>query len=226
MRARLLVAAAAVAVGGVVPVLAASGAQAATTSNATVTIVHGIPATPVDIYVNNKKAINGFTFGTVTKPLSFAPGTYAIAIRAHGASASSAPILKASEKLVAKENATIIANLTAAGKPVLSVFANPTTSLPAGKARVIVRHLAQAPAVSVFAGMNKVVNSLANGAQATLTIPAAKVAIAVSVAGQSVHKAVLGPVTLNFGAKTTTVVYAIGSASGKTLKAVVQTYAS
>jgi hypothetical protein len=226
MRARNLIAATAIVAAGAIPALTSASAGAMTTTKASVTIIHGIPATPVDVYVNNKKAINNFTFGTVTKPISLAAGTYAVAIRPHGAAATTKPILKGTEKLTAGENATIIANLTAAGTPTLSVFANPTSSVPAGKARIFVRHLAAAPAVDVYAGSTKVISKLANGKQASLVTTAGKLSIAVSVAGQPRSKAVIGPVTLNFAAKATTIVYAIGSATGGTLKAVVQSYAS
>lgn len=210
--------------GAVVP-LAASTAGAAGMPDAALTVVHGIPATNVDVYVNGKLTLNDFTFGTVTKPLPLPAGTYQVAIRPHGAAASSKAILSGTEHLVSGENATIVANLTAAGKPTLSVFANPTASIPAGEARVIVRHEAAAPPVDVYAGSTKVTSSLANGNQKVLVIPAAKNdPIAVTVAGQPLNRAVLGPVKLSFAAGTTTVVYAIGSASGKALKAVAQTY--
>ena len=55
-----------------VAALAATGASAAD-GNATVTVVHGIPDTPVDVYVDGSKALSDFTFKTVTKPISL-PG--------------------------------------------------------------------------------------------------------------------------------------------------------
>ena len=92
-------------------------AAGAETANATLTVVHGIPQTPVDVYVNGKEQLPDFQFKTVTKPLSLPPGTYSIAIRPAGAPASSAPILSGSAALAAGENATVVANLGAAGKP-------------------------------------------------------------------------------------------------------------
>ena len=120
-------------------------------TKAEVTVVHGIPNTPVTVYANNKVLIRDFVFGKVVGPVALAPGRYALAVRPYGASAKSKPILATSVKVVAGENATVVANLTATGSPNLSVFANPTTAIPMGDARVIVRHVAEAPGVDVYA---------------------------------------------------------------------------
>jgi hypothetical protein len=202
------------------PTAAAPAAAAAGT--ATVTIVHGIPDTPVDVYANGKKILSGFTFKTVTSPLSLPAGSYAIAVRKAGAPAGGAPILAATEQVPAGANVTIVANLTAAGKPVLSPFVNDTSAAGAGKGRLIVRHTAAAPAVDVYAGTAKVISGLVNGQQQALTVPAGSVPAKVTLAGQTA--AVLGPVSVPVTAGMATVVYAIGSASGHTLTAVTQQY--
>lgn len=201
--------------------MAAVPAEAAP-ANATLTVVHGIPKTPVDVYVNGKEQLSDFQFKTVTKPLSLPPASYSIAIRPAGASASSAPILSGSATLAAGENATAVANLDAAGKPALNVFVNQTSAVPPGDARLIVRHVAQAPAVDVYAGSSKVVSALTNPNQAALVVAAGTVEAKVTLAGQSAP--VIGPVPLDLGAGTTTVVYAIGNPANGTLTAVTQSY--
>jgi len=57
--------------------LAAAPAGAAA-GNATITVVHGIPDTPVDVYANGSKLLSDFTFKTVTRPLSVPAGSYTI----------------------------------------------------------------------------------------------------------------------------------------------------
>ncbi|WP_425454185.1 DUF4397 domain-containing protein [Geodermatophilus normandii] len=49
-------------------------------------------------------------------------------------------------------NATVAAHLTADGRPALTPFVNDTSAVPAGQGRVVVRHVAAAPAVDVRAG--------------------------------------------------------------------------
>jgi len=195
---------------------------AAATGDATVTIVHGIPNTPVDVYANGSKVLSGFTFKTVTSPLTLPAGTYAIDLRKAGAPASSAPILAASETVPAGANVTIVADLTAGGQPALTPFVNDTSAVGSGQGRLVVRHAAAAPAVDVYAGSDKVISGLANGQQKALTVPAGTVPAKVTLAGQSA--AVLGPVSVPVTAGMGTVVYAIGSASGHTLTAVTQQY--
>ncbi len=85
-----------------------------------------------------------------------------MAIRPHGASSTSTPILSTTVKLTAGENASIVANLTAKGAPTLNAFGNPTSSLPMGDARVIIRHVPDAPGVDVYAGNTKVVSDPIN----------------------------------------------------------------
>ncbi len=190
---------------------------------ASVTVVHGIPNTPVDVYVNGTDVLPNFTYKTVSPALSVPPGTYAVAVRPAGASATSAPILSATETLTANENATIVANLDPAGNPELTTFANPTTPTPAGDATVIVRHTAEAPAVDVYAGSTKIISSLTNPNQASLNVPASTVPVSVTAAGGNTP--VIGPLSLPLVAGHVYVAYAVGSLGGGTLTAVLQSYA-
>jgi len=203
-------------------VTAAAVPARAATGDASVTIVHGIPNTPVDVYANSKKILSDFTFKTVTGPLSLPAGSYTIDVRKAGSSASSTPVLAATEQVPAGANLTIVADLTAAGQPALTAFANDTSAVGDGKGRLVVRHTAAAPAVDVYAGTSKVISGLTNGQQQALTVPSGSVSAKVTLAGQTA--AVLGPVSVPVTAGMGTVVYAIGSASGKTLTAVTQQY--
>jgi Domain of unknown function (DUF4397) len=202
-------------------VLSAVPAGAAT-GDASVTIVHGIPNTPVDVYANGKKILSDFTFKTVTSPLSLPAGSYTIDVRKAGSSASSTPVLAATEQVLTGANLTIVADLTAAGKPALTPFVNDTSAVGDGKGRLVVRHTAAAPAVDVYAGSARVISGLTNGQQQALTVPAGTVSAKVTLAGQAA--AVIGPANVPVTAGMGTVVYAIGSASGHTLTAVTQQY--
>jgi|SRR5579875_206586 hypothetical protein len=194
----------------------------AATGDATVTIVHGIPNTPVDVYANGNKILSDFMFKTVAGPLQLPAGSYTIGLRKAGAPAASTPVLSATEQVTAGENATIVAALSASGAPELIAFANDTSAAGAGDGRLVVRHTAAAPAVDVYAGGSKVISGLVNGQQAALNVPAGTVPAKVTLAGQTA--AVIGPVNVPVTAGMGTVVYAIGSAAGKTLTAVTQQY--
>ena len=207
---------------GVTAATAATVPAQAAAGSATVTVVHGIPATPVDVYANGQKILTNFTFKTVTSPLSLPAGRYAIAVRKAGSPATSAPVLAATEQVPAGANVTIVADLTAAGQPALAVFANDTSAVGSDKGRLVVRHTAAAPPVDVYAGTAKVISGLANGQQQALTVPGGTVPAKVTLAGQTT--AVLGPLPVAVTAGMGTVVYAIGSAAAHTLTAVTQQY--
>ena len=229
LRSRISAAALAVLMTGAGALVATAPAHASSMSTtAEVTVVHGIPNVPVTVYANGKVLIKDFKFGKVVGPVSLAPGKYSLAIRPFGAAASSKPILAATVSVTAGENATVEANLTAAGKPTLSVFANPTAPLAMGMARVIVRHTAQAPGVDVYAGPTSkapLISNLVNGKSATAVVPAGSYSISVSVHGTKANPAI-GPATFHFVAGKTYVVYAIGSATAMpaTITVAVQKY--
>lgn len=214
-------------------VLAAAGVFAATgaatlpaqaASTATVTVVHGIPDTPVDVYVDGKQAISDFTFKTVTDPISLPAGSHDIQVRPAGAAAGSKPILQLSPDLPAGANATVVAYLTADGKPALKPFVNPTTAVPDGMGRLVVRHTAAAPAVDILAGGKPVITKLTNPNEKMLMVPAGTVSASVAAAGTT--KPVIGPVDLPVESGKTLVVYAIGSLDKGNLTAVTQSYAT
>ena len=108
-------------------------------------------------------------------------------------------------------NATVVAHLTEDGSPVLTPFVNDVSAVPAGQARVTVRHTAAAPAVDVRAGGAVVVPGLTNPDEATLTVPAGTVSADVVLAGTDT--VAIGPADLDpRRGHHDTIVYAWGSA--------------
>lgn len=197
---------------------APAGAQDPT---GTVTVIHGIPDTPVDVYVNGDLTLDNFEPGTVTDPLELPAGDYTIALTAPDAADDSAPILTGDTTLPAGANASIIANLDASGSPALNVFVNDISVTAAGEGRLVVRHTAAAPAVDVLAGGSAVIEGLENPDEAMLSLPAGTVSASVAAAGTT--DAVIGPVDVPVVAGQVTIVYAIGSLEGESLGAAVQT---
>ena len=181
----------------------------------TVYVVHGIPDTPVDVYVDGAKAIDDFQPATVTGPLDLPAGMHKIAITAADAPDDSKPVISADAELKAGANVSLVANLTEAGKPTLTVFTNDVAPIAAGQTRLVVRHTAAAPAVDVRAGGMVVLPGVTNPNQGELNIPAGTVSADVTLAGTDT--VVIGPADLTLAEGTATFVHAIGSASGKSL---------
>jgi hypothetical protein len=198
------------------------GGVAAAADNASVSVVHGIPKTPVNVFVNGKLTLRNFQPGTLAGPLSLPAGSYQVRVfPAADTAGTGNPVISASAAVPAGANVTLVAHLDTAGKPVLTPYVNDVSRVAAGQARLVVRHTAAAPAVDVRAGGTPVIRGLTNPRQQELTVPAGSVRADVVLAGTST--VVIGPATLNLAEGSATIVYAVGSAEQKTLGLVVQT---
>jgi hypothetical protein len=182
--------------------------------------VHGVPGLTVDVYVNGKAALTGFKPGQVAGPLSLPGGSYDVAIRKAGDAATAAPAIEKAVALPAGANVSLVAHLSASGSPTLTAFVNPVGGLANGKARLVVRHTAAAPAVDVLADGKPAFTGLTNPDQQTADLAAGTVSAAVAPAGGT--KPLIGPADLTLKLNQVTVVYAIGSADDNTLRLVTQ----
>jgi hypothetical protein len=199
------------AVGATGALLALGASPALAADTATVSVLHGVPDTPVDVYANGERLIDDFQPGTLTDPLQLPAGTYDLALfPADAADGSGDPLLSADGVAVpAGANATVVAHLDASGAPTLTPFVNDTSAVPAGQARVVVRHTAAAPAVDIRAGGQVVAPNLSNPDEAALTVPAGTVSADVVLAGTGT--VAIGPADLTLAEGATTIVYAWGS---------------
>jgi hypothetical protein len=195
---------------GTLVALSASPALA-DSHTATVSVLHAVPDTPVDVYANGERLIDDFQPGTLTDPLELPGGSYDLALfPADAPDGSGDPLLSADGVDVpAGANATVVAHLSEVGQPALTPFVNDTSEIPAGQSRVTVRHTAAAPAVDVRAGGQVVVPGLTNPNEESLTVPAGTVSADVVLAGTDT--VAIGPADLTLAEGSTTVVYAWGS---------------
>jgi len=190
---------------------------------ATVSVLHAVPDLPVDVYANGERLIDDFQPGTLTDPLELPAGSYDLAIfPADAADGTGDPLLSADGVTVpAGANATVVAHLGEDGTPTLTPFVNDVSAIPAGQARVTVRHTAAAPAVDIRAGGTVVAPGLANPNEASLTVPAGTVSADVVLAGTDT--VAIGPADLDLAEGSNTIVYAWGSAADGNLDLAVQT---
>jgi hypothetical protein len=192
---------------------------AAAQETGTIYVVHGIPDTPVDVYVDGQRALDDFQPGTNEGPVQLPAGSRQVAVfTADAADGSGEPLLSANAELPAGGNVTLVAHLTEAGEPTVTPFVNDVSSIAAGQARLVVRHTAAAPAVDVLAGGQAVVTGVTNPNEKALEVPAGTVAAAVAAAGTT--EPVIGPADLDLQEGTSTFVHAIGSLENDTLNLV------
>ncbi|MCU1536143.1 MAG: hypothetical protein JWP82_494 [Humibacillus sp.] len=195
------------------PVAFAAPAHAA---DASVSILHAVPGATVDVYANGKALLKNFKPGTLTDPVMLAPGTYDLKVTAAGAGEMGKAVIEAKGVTVpADANITVVAHLDASGKPALTPYVNDTSAVPAGKARLTVRHDAAAPAVDVRANGAVALKGLTNPNEAKATVDAGTISADVVLAGTDT--VAIGPAKVTLKEGTNTIVYAWGSAADKNL---------
>jgi hypothetical protein len=191
-------------------------------SNATVSILHGVPDATVDVYANGEALLEDFEPGTLTDPQRLPAGSYDLKVVKAGDGPDGDAIMSANNvKVPDGANITVVAHLSDNGEPTLTPYVNDVSGLPAGKARVTVRHAAAAPEVDVRAGGEPVFTDLANPKEDSAEIDPGTVEADVVLAGTD--DVVIGPAPLKVAEGTTTIVYAWGSAEDENLDLAVQT---
>lgn len=202
--------------------MAMPAAAAETADAAKLSVLHGIPETPVDVYVNGELTLDDFQPGDLAGPLELPAGDYEVALTATDAADASDPVLgPATLSLAAGMNYTAVAHLAEAGDPSVKLFTNDIAATAAGEGRLTVRHVAAAPAVDVLAGGTAVIEGLANPDEAKLDLAAGTVSAAVALAGTT--DPVLGPTDVAVQEGVNTIVYAWGSAEDGNLAIAAQT---
>lgn len=198
--------------------LVAAPAMAA--DDATVSVLHAIPAGSgadvVDVYAGDALLIDNFTPGSL-ETLTVPAGSYDLGVYADGATPADSDAVLSAEgvEVPAGANATVTANLDADGNPALNVYVNDISEVAAGDARLTVRHIAAAPAVDVRADGTAIVEGLVNPDEAIADVPAGTYSADVVLAGTDT--VVLGPADLDLAEGTNTIVYAWGSAEAGNL---------
>jgi Domain of unknown function (DUF4397) len=212
--------------GGAVGVLATLGlatpASAISDTTADLYVLHGVPDTPVDVYVNGELTLDDFAPGDLAGPLDLAADTYTVAITAADAEDDSEPVIGPIDlELEANMSYTAVAHLAEDGTPSAALFTNDISQTEAGQGRLTVRHTAAAPEVDILAGGEPVAEGLVTGDEATLDLDAGTVSAGVALAGET--EPVIGPADVDVTEGVLTIVYAWGSAEDENLDIAVQT---
>lgn len=207
---------------GAAALVAASVVPAAADNHtASLSVLHAVPDTPVDVYVNGDLTLDDFEPGDLAGPLELEPGDYEVAITAADAEDDSEPVIGPITLTLEAASYTAVAHLDESGAPTATLFTNDTSETAAGEGRLTVRHTAAAPAVDVLAGDEAVVSDLSNPDEATLDLPAGTVSASVAAAGTT--DPVIGPADVPVAEGTLTIVYAWGSLEDDNLALATQT---
>ena len=210
------------AVGSIVALGFVAPAQAISPTTADLYVLHAVPATPVDVYVNGALTLDDFQPGALAGPLDLPAGSYSVAVTAADAADASAPVIGPIDLVLAAGTSyTAVAHLGATGTPTATLFTNDLAKTAPGQGRLTVRHVAAAPAVDVLAGGSPVISNLANPAEAKLDLAAGTVSAAVAATGTTTP--VIGPTDVAVQEGVNTILYAWGSLEAGTLAIAAQT---
>ncbi len=187
--------------------LAAPGGASAQ-DDVEVMLLHGIPGVTVDVAVDGAVVLPGFEPGAMQDISAFAGETLAnVEVRAAGTEDA---VITVPELAVPASGAwTVVAHFAEDGTPTITPFENDTSAVAEGNGRLTARHTAAAPAVDIVAGDARPIEGAANGDEASLELPAGEVAgLQIAPAG---GEPIADIPTVNLGAGTNLIVYAVGS---------------
>jgi hypothetical protein len=153
--------------------LALGAAPAAAQQDAEVTIVHGVPGTPVDVAVGGDVVIADFQPGTV-QLVSILPGQQLADLEVRVGGTTDVVVGPTDLRIPDGTSSSIVVHLDASGTPTITVFENNTAPLGVGTGRLTIRHAAAAPAVDLVAGEARPVQDLENGGSVDLDLIAGR----------------------------------------------------
>jgi hypothetical protein len=105
---------------------------------AEVSVLHAVPNTPVDVYLDHKRILDDFQPGTLAGPLKVKAGTYTVSITAATATNDHHPVIGPVRLTFhAARSYTIAAHLTAAGEPTATLYLNTIKKTPRGSGRLL-----------------------------------------------------------------------------------------
>ena len=208
-------------VGALLFVVSMTSVTSAVPAKGSVTIVHGVPGFTADIYLDDELLLDGFEPTSTAGPLRVAPASYDVDIREVGAPADSPPVLSGTVRVAAGSNISIVAHLTRAGDPTLSVFHNTFERLSAGRSLLLVRNVAAASPLSVRLDGRRVKEGLREGSEwSIVTAPGRHMMAFESRTGNDV---LIPSTDVRLEEGVAQIVYVVGSAEGDSLDLMLQT---
>lgn len=189
-------------------------AMAAVSATGQVVIVHGVRGLVANVDVDGSRALSAFQPERTTDPLKLTAGNHTVAVRAANDPAA-APLLQQTLTVPAGGLVSAAVGLTADGKPSLTLFNERGPAVPAGKARLVVRHIAAAPTVQVTVDANPLSPALSGGPSQGVS-DLAPGNHAVAVLGPN-GEPVIASQNVPLRAGTVTTIYLIGSQAEGTL---------
>jgi len=191
-------------------------------NEASLYVVQGLPGRSVDVKVDGKSVAKGVKTAAVVGPFKVAPGARKVTFSDGGTT-----LLSRSLSVKARSSWDVVLHLPAGGStdPTVTVFRNDTSSVPRGKAELVVAHTATVPAADIRVNGKVLFSNIANGQSLDLTVPVATYKVAITPTGKK-SPVYLGPVSLTVKGGAVNRVYALGDPENKTMNVAVHVLAT
>ncbi|MCB2411626.1 DUF4397 domain-containing protein [Demequina sp. TTPB684] len=183
----------------------------------TLTAVNALPDTAIDLYNQDEILVDDFEPGTVVGPMPIEPGEIEVTAAAPDAPDNLTPIIgPALTSLEEGGHVSVVAYLTDEGVPALASFEEDVKpTVVTDGARLVVRHVASAPAVDVLVDGTALASGVMSGDDVAEEVTAGDYAL--SVASAETGEELLSSGTLTLETDQVTTVYVYGSAEDDSL---------
>ncbi len=217
---RALFGAAVLAVGAGTVALGASPVTAADTG--VFYVVQGLPDKTVDIAVDGSTIASSVPGATLKGPFTLSAGTHKVTFTSGGST-----LLERTMPVKAGDNTDVVLHLPVdpTGAPVVTLYDNKVTPVPAGKASVTVAHTAAVAPADIRVDGKVLFANIANGEALNLVVPAGTYSVDIVPAGQT-SPVVLGPLDLKVASASLNRVFAVGDPASDDMRVVVQVLAA
>lgn len=215
---------------GLAILCAAMSTAALASDNAYMYLVHGVPGLdyatgtdpefPVDVLINDEVCyVRGLAFGTISGPLTLAPGSYDVKVSVANSLApcSNSPVVDSTVKLESGKNASAVFALDHTGAPALLTFTNNFSAVTPNNARMVFALAADSPAVQVIVentSTKKLYTYSVNpGSSLSATLPAGVYTVEVNEGTSTL----VPSTTIVLDSQSVALLYAVGEASNNTV---------
>jgi Domain of unknown function (DUF4397) len=207
---------------GAVALVGGSISTSYAADDAKIFVVQGLPGRTLDVAVDGKKVASGVQAAAVAGPYSIKAGSRKITFSDDGK-----VVLERTFAVKAKSSWDVVVHLpeNSADNPAVTVFRNDLTSVPRGKASLVVAHTATVPPADIRVDGKVLFENIGNGESLKLTVPVATYKVAIVPTGET-KPVVLGPLELTVKGGAVNRVYAIGDPGKKTMNVAVHVIAT
>ena len=202
---------------GAIALVGGSVSTSYAANDAKVYVVQGLPGRTLDVAVDGKKVADDVEAARIAGPFTLKAGKRKITFSDDGD-----VVLERTFAVKARSSWDVVVHLpeNSADKPAVTVFRTDVSTVPRGKASLVVAHTATVPPADIRVNGDVLFENIGNGESLKLTVPVATYEVAIVPTGET-KPVVLGPLELTVKGGAVNRVYAIGDPGKKTMNVAV-----